>query len=65
MDAKLKAVLVGGPQNGQAIELDIATPQITILGRVLERTGEWRVVFTSKYKLVSGEESPLRYEFED
>jgi hypothetical protein len=65
MKAKLKAVLVGGPQNGQAIELDEATPQITILARVLERTGEWRVVFTSKYKLVSGAEPPLRYEFED
>jgi hypothetical protein len=65
MKAKLKAVLVGGPQNGQAIELDDATPQITILARVLERNGQMRVVFTSKYKLVSGEESPLRYEFED
>ena len=65
MKAKLKAVLVGGPQNGQAIELDEATPQITILARVLERTGEWRVMFTSKYKLMSGAESPLRYEFED
>jgi hypothetical protein len=65
MKAKLKAVLLGGPQNGQAIELDDATPQITILARVLERNGKWRVVFTSKYKLVSGQESPLRYEFED
>ena len=65
MKAKLKAVLVRGPQNGQAIELDDATPQITILARVLERNGKWRVVSTSKYKLVSGEESPLRYEFED
>jgi len=65
MKAKHKVVLVGGPQNGQAIELDEATPQITILARVLERTGEWRVVFTSKYKLVSGAELPLRYEFED
>jgi hypothetical protein len=65
MKEKLKAVLVGGPQNGQAIELDDATPQITILARVLERNGQWRVVFTSKYKLVSGDASPLRYEFED
>ena len=65
MKAKLKAVLVGGPQNGQPIELDDVTPLITILARVLERNGQWRVVFTSKYKLLSGEESPLRYEFED
>jgi len=65
MKAKLKAVLVGGPQNGQAIELDDVTPQITILARVMERTGKMRVVFTSKYNLVSGAESPLRYEFED
>ena len=65
METKLKAVLVGGPQNGQAIELDEASPQITILARVLEKTGQWRVVFTSKYRLASGQVSPLRYEFED
>ena len=64
MKNKLKAVLVGGPQNGQTLELDEANPEITILARVMERTGQWRVVFTSKYKLVSNE-SPLRYEFED
>jgi len=64
MNNKLKAMLVGGPQNGQTLELDEETPEITILSRVLERTGQWRIVFTSKYKLVS-KESPLRYEFED
>jgi hypothetical protein len=65
MKVKLKAVLVGGPQNGQAIELDEATPEITILARVLGRNGQRKVVFTSKYKLVPGDESPIRYEFED
>ena len=65
MKVKLKAVLIGGPQNGQAIKLDEVTPQITILARVLERTGKRRVVFSSEYKLVSGAESPLRYEFVD
>jgi len=64
MKDKLKAMLVGGPQNGQTLELDAETPEITILSRVLERNGEWRVVFTSRYKLVS-KGSPLRYEFED
>jgi len=64
MNAKIKAILVGGPQNGQTIELDGETPEITILARVLERNGQWRVVFTSKYKL-TGNESPLRYEYQD
>ncbi len=64
MKSKLKAILVGGPQNGQTIELDEETAEISILSRVLERNGEWRVVFTSKYKLTA-KESPLRYEFED
>jgi hypothetical protein len=63
MKDKLKVMLVGGPQNGQTMELDEETPEITILSRVLQRNGEWRVVFTSKYKLGS-KGSPLRYEFE-
>ena len=63
MNAKIKAILVGGPQNGQALELDEETQEITILSRVLEKDGTWRVVFTSKYKLAS-KSSPLRYEFE-
>jgi hypothetical protein len=64
MKDKLKAMLIGGSQNGQTLELDTETPEITILSRVLERNGEWRVVYTSKYKLAS-KGSPLRYEFED
>jgi hypothetical protein len=62
MKNKLKAVLVGGPQNGQALELDEAVPEISILARVLERNGQWKVAFKSTYKLVSNK-SPLRYEF--
>jgi hypothetical protein len=64
MKNRLKAVLVGGPQDGQGIELDEAAPEIAILARVLERNGQWKVVFKSKYKLVPNA-SPLRYEFED
>jgi hypothetical protein len=64
MKSKLKAILVGGPQDGQTIELDEETPEISILSRVLERNGQWRVVFTSKYKLTA-KGSPLRYESED
>ena len=60
---KLKAMLVGGPQNGQTLEFDEPHPEIAIAARVMERNGNWRVVFTSKYKLVSSA-SPLQYEFE-
>jgi len=64
MNTKLKAILIGGPQNGQSVELDEETPEITILSRVLERNGQWRVVHTARYKLAA-KETPLRYEFED
>jgi hypothetical protein len=64
MKSKLNAILIGGPQNGQTLELDEETPEITILSRVLERNGQWRVMLTSRYKL-SAKESPLRYEFQD
>jgi hypothetical protein len=64
MKGSLKATLVGGPQNGQTVELAHAAPETTIQSRVLERNGEWRVIYTSKYKL-NEQCSPLRYEFQD
>lgn len=64
MSTKAKALLAGGPQAGQTIELDEETPEITILSRVLERNGQWRVIHTARYKLAA-KGPPLRYEFED
>ena len=62
---KNKAVLIGGFYDGQTREIDGKPAEFSILERVMERTGEKRVVLTSKYKLVSEADSPLRYEFED
>jgi hypothetical protein len=64
MKTKLKAILIGGPSNGQTFELDEANPEISIASRVLERNGKWRVLFTSKYKLKSSGQT-LKYEFDD
>jgi hypothetical protein len=62
MKNKLSVMLIGGPQNGQIIELDDLRAEITIVARVMERTGKWREVFTAKYKLVS-EQAPFEYKF--
>ena len=57
-------MLVGGPQDGQVVELDQAVPEIAFVTRVLGRNGRWRVLYTSRYKLASKGDS-LRYEFDD
>ena len=63
---KIKAKLVGGPNDGQTKELDEAHHQIQIAYRVLEREGKWRTSSTATYRLNAeslGSE-PLIYECE-
>jgi hypothetical protein len=62
MKNKLKAILVGGPNDGQTWEFDDANSEIEIAHRSLERNGEWTVRGVVKYKLKSNG-SPLQYEF--
>ena len=62
---KDKAILIGGLYDGQTRDIEGKPAAFSIAERVLERTGEWRVGFTSRYKLVSETDSPLKYEFED
>lgn len=64
MKKKLEAILVGGPHDGQTYELDGPNQEVAVVSRVLERNGEWREVFTARYKLKSSG-PPLRYEFEN
>lgn len=61
MTNKLKALLIGGPENGETVEVNEAQPELSFGYRVLERNGEWRFTATSTYKLQSKE--PLHYEF--
>ena len=64
MNNKVQAILVGGPQDGQTILIDEAYPEVIIAARVMERTGQFKEVFRSKYKLSSHGPS-IRYEFDD
>ena len=64
MNKKLKAIFIGGPNDGQTWELDEANQEVAITHSVLEKTGKWREIYVAKYRLKSNE-SPLRYEFKD
>ncbi len=59
----LEAVFIGGDRDGQTVMLDKPHPEMSSLVRVMERTGEFREVFRTNYKLVSNG-PPLRYEVE-
>lgn len=66
MNNKLKAILVGGPHDGQTWELDEAKPEIEIAHRMQEHPLKllMKVKGVVKYKLKS-DGSPLQYEFVD
>ena len=63
----IKAIMIGGPNNGQIKELDEAYPQFQIMHRVLERNGTWRTLIIATYRLnpeLPSADEPLKYEFE-
>lgn len=66
MKNKLKAILVGGPNDGQTRELDEAKSEIEIAYRMQEHPLKLTMKVTGvvKYKLKSNG-PPLRYEFVD
>jgi len=61
---KLEAVFIGGDRNGATVTIDKPHPEMTSVVRVMERNGQFREVFRTKYKLVSYG-PPLRYEADD
>ena len=66
MKNKMEAKLIDGPHKGQVIDVDGAPTRITIVSRIMERTGKFREVFRANYVLVSNTKAfPLRYEFKD
>ena len=62
MKEKLKAILIGGPNNGKTQELDEVKPEIKIACRMQGHNGQMRVTGIAKYKLKSNG-PPLQYEF--
>ena len=66
MNNKLKAMLVGGPNDGQTWELDEAKSEIEIAHRMQEHPLKptMKVTGVVKYKLKSSG-PPLQYEFVD
>ena len=66
MNNKLKAILIGGPNNGQTRELDEVKPEIEIAYRIQEHPLKLTMKVTGvvKYKLKSNG-PPLQYEFVD
>ena len=66
MNNKLKAILIGGPNNGQTRELDEVKPEIEIAYRIQEHPLKltMKVIGVVKYKLKSNG-PPLQYEFVD
>ncbi len=64
MNNKLKAILIGGPNDGQTRELDEAKPEIEIAYRKQEHPLKLTMKLTGvvKYKLKSNG-TPLQYEF--
>jgi hypothetical protein len=64
MKNKLKAILVGGPNDGQTWEIDEAKSEIEIAYRKQERHGQMKVTGVVRYKLKSNG-PPLQYEFVD
>ncbi len=66
MNNKIKAMLVGGPNDGQTWKLDEAKPEITIAHRMQEHPLKptMKVTGVVKYKLKSNG-PPLLYEFVD
>jgi hypothetical protein len=62
MKEKLKAKLIGGPNDGQTRILGEAYHTLQIAHRVRERNGLWRTISLGTYRLKTTE--PLEYEFE-
>jgi hypothetical protein len=60
---KLKAQLVGGPLNGEIIEMDEVVPTIKSKQQILRRTGDWQDISEFRYNLQS--KNPLRYVFSE
>ncbi len=60
-----KAIMIGGPNDGQIWELDKAYPEIEIAHRVMERNGEWRVLSKVRYKFKYHGGARLEYEYSD
>jgi hypothetical protein len=56
---KFKAEMIGGPNDGQIVEIDEISEGIGFIQRVLERDGIWRVIGDARYKLQS--RNPVRY----
>jgi hypothetical protein len=64
MKKKLNARFIGGPFNGHVCDVEEGITEMDFIQTALQKTGEWKEVFRSKYKLKSSV-FPMKFEFQN